>query len=164
MDNTTLMKDFREFLQLFNENQVDYLVVGGFAVGSYGYPRATSDIDVWVSMSAENAELVSKSLVEFGFSEKTVQSERFTKPDQIFQMGVPPIRVDILTTIGGVDYAECKARAEVRKLDGMMVPMISLEDLKTNKQATGRHKDLDDLEKLTEISSKQPPQGGTTNE
>ncbi|QDT01207.1 nucleotidyltransferase [Adhaeretor mobilis] len=148
MENTTLPKDFREFLQLLNANHVEYLVVGGFAVGLHGYPRATSDIDIWISTDQENSLKIAKSLVEFGFAASSIDAKRFTFADQIFQIGRAPIRIDLLTSIPGVEFEACVARSEKYILDEITIRAINLEDLRTNKLASGRSKDLDDLENL----------------
>ena len=141
-----LPNDFKEFLRLLNSHQVSYLLVGGFAVGFHGYPRATSDIDVWVEISEPNATKLVAAIDEFGFSEVTV--DLFLQPEKIIRMGVPPMRIEILTTISGVDFDACYPNRLDETMDGVPVPIISLEDLKKNKLASGRHKDLNDLEQL----------------
>jgi predicted nucleotidyltransferase len=122
--------------------------VGGFAVGYYGYPRATADIDFWVAISEENAEKLVNVLTEFGFGVENLSVDLFLKENQIVRMGHPPIRVELLTTISGVEFEECYADRKLVDIDGVEVSIISLEDLKRNKTASGRHKDLDDLDHL----------------
>jgi hypothetical protein len=146
MATTLLPPDFREFLQLLNSHKVEYLLIGGYAVGFYGYPRATADMDVWVSTIAENVERVISTLEEFGFAGVTV--DLFRKEKQVIRMGVPPLRIEVLTGISGVEFEECYAKRAVAMLDGVEVNLISLEHLKQNKKASGRHKDLNDLEHL----------------
>ncbi len=148
MDAPLLTDDFKEFLRLFNANRVDYLLVGGYAVGLHGYPRATVDLDVWVRATPVNAEQVLRSLRDFGFDLPTLQSSLFTDPRSIVRFGTPPFRIEVMTSIDGVDYDACRARAVEFTLDGLHVPVISLADLKVNKRAAGRHKDLADLDNL----------------
>ena len=137
--------DFSEFLRSLDANGVEYLLVGGFAVALYGYPRATADLDVWISRRRENAERVVSSLREFGFDTPELVPELFEQPDGIIRMGTAPIRIEILNDIDGVDFDDCITRAEQRTLSGTKVRVIGLEDLKANKRASGRPKDLDDL-------------------
>ena len=142
----TLPLDFKEFLQLLNSHRVEYLLIGGYAVGFYGYPRATADMDVWVNAMPENAKKLVEVLKDFGFGE--VEAELFLKQEQIIRMGAPPLRIELLTSISGVSFRDCyKKRTDV-DIDGVEVSLISLEDLKVNKKASGRYKDLDDLEHL----------------
>jgi predicted nucleotidyltransferase len=146
MDMILLPPDFKEFLQLLNSHKVRYLLVGGYAVGYYGYPRATADMDTWVATDAENVERVLAALAEFGFAE--VDPELFAKEHQVLRMGVPPLRIELLTGVSGVEFEECYSKREVVNLGGVEINLISLEDLKTNKAASGRYKDLNDLEHL----------------
>lgn len=143
-----LPDDFKEFLRSLNSNEVEYLVIGGFAVGYYGYPRATNDLDVWVAQTELNARRVVAAVQEFGFSTPELGPELFLKPDSIVRMGIPPMRVELLTTISGVEFDTCYHDRVQGELDGVPVALISLEDLKQNKRAAGRYKDLDDLEQL----------------
>jgi hypothetical protein len=140
--------EFKEFLQLLNSNGVEYLLVGGFSVGYYGYPRATGDIDVWINTSKENAANVTKALVEFGFDEANVNPQSFRRKNKVFRMGVPPLQIDILTDVSGVAFKACYKKRVIAEIDGIQVSVISLVHLKQNKRASGRHKDLDDLEHL----------------
>jgi hypothetical protein len=138
-----LNQDFKEFIQSLNDNDVRYLVVGGYAVAQHGHPRYTKDIDIWVEMSAENATQVIKALAQFGFA-----SLGLTESDQIIQLGYPPSRIDILTTLSGVEFSECYSSHVVAELEEVSVNFIDLENLKKNKKATGRYQDLADLENL----------------
>jgi hypothetical protein len=140
--------DFKEFLSLLNANSVEYLIIGGYAVGYHGYPRATNDIDIWIAIHPENAHRMVKALREFGFNTPELSPELFLKEQQIVRMGVPPMRIEVTTGISGVSFDECYAERVVDTLDGMEVNLISLHHLKTNKKASGRHKDLNDLENL----------------
>ena len=143
-----LPPDFKEFLKLLTFHQIRYLLIGGYAVGYYGYPRATADMDIWIGMNPKNAGEVVTALKEFGFNVPDLSVEVFLKPNQIIRMGMPPVRIEILTTISGVSFEECYPERVVDELDGVQVNLISLRHLKINKKAFGRHKDLDDLENL----------------
>lgn len=149
MATVHLPPDFKEFLQLLNSRQVEYLLIGGYAVGYYGYPRATADMDIWIAIEPENATKVVKVLQEFGFGVEELTPDLFLEEEQIIRMGIPPMRIELLTTISGVSFEECYAARQVDVLDGVKVNLISLEHLKINKKASGRHKDLNDLENLS---------------
>jgi predicted nucleotidyltransferase len=143
-----LNQDFKEFIQSLNDNGVRYLVVGGYAVALHGYPRYTKDMDIWVEMTSENASKILKALDQFGFGSLDVKASDFTLPDQTLQLGYPPRRIDILTTIPGIEFPECYPSRTTVELDGVSVNFIDLENLKKNKKATGRHQDMADLENL----------------
>jgi hypothetical protein len=148
MDEPLLTADFREFLRMLNAHRVDYLLVGGYAVGIHGYPRATIDLGVWVRAEPENADRVIAAVRDFGFDPLTLRQQLFVDPRSIVRFGVPPFRIEVMTTIDGVEFSPCWSRALTCDLDGVSVPVISLADLKVNKRAAGRHKDLNDLENL----------------
>ena len=148
MATVRLPPDFKEFLQLLNSHQVEYLLIGGYAVGYYGYPRATADMDIWIAVQPENANKIVTVLREFGFDVDNLRPELFLKPEQIIRLGVPPFRIEILTSISGVSFDECYAKRNIVDLDDVPVNLISLKHLKLNKKASGRHKDLNDLENL----------------
>jgi len=133
---------------LLNLKKVKYLVVGGYAVGYYGYPRATGDIDIWISPELENAERLVEVFREFGFNVPELSTELFLKENQITRIGVPPLRLEILTTVSGLNFNDCYPTRTIAALDEVEVSFISLEQLKVNKRAANRFKDLDDLEKL----------------
>ncbi len=143
-----LNPDFREFVQSLNDNGVRYLVVGGYAVALHGYPRYTKDFDVWIEMSPDNADRMVAALEQFGFASLGLRAEDFLVPDQIIQLGYPPNRIDILTTLPGVEFAECYPHRVVVDVDGVPVNFIDLENLKRTKRASGRFQDLADLENL----------------
>jgi hypothetical protein len=145
MVTTRLPSDFKEFIQLLNTHGVDYLVVGGYAVAFYGYPRATADLNVWVGTTPENARKLVEVLDEFGFGSPDVQEDLFLKDHQSIRMGMPPLRIEILTTISGVEFGNCFGRRRADAFDGVNVSLIAREDLETNKRAAGRPRDLDDL-------------------
>jgi hypothetical protein len=142
-----LQADLKEFLSLLNSNSVEYLLIGGYAVGYHGYPRPTGDLDVWIAMQPENAGRVVKALKEFGF---TAPLGKFLEENSVVRMGVPPNRVEILTTIDGVSFEECYPLRVTSLIDGISVNVISLPHLRLNKKASGRLKDLSDLENLPE--------------
>ena len=143
-----LMDDFREFLKLLNSNGVDYLLIGGYAVGVHGYVRATGDMDIWIRRSPENARRVETALLEFGFAVPSLSSDLFLAEDNVVRMGVPPFRLEVLTTISGVDFGECFPERLVVDFSGIEVPVISLPRLRQNKKSAGRSKDLADLDHL----------------
>jgi hypothetical protein len=140
--------DFKEFLKLLNENSVRYLLIGGYAVGYHGYPRATNDMDVWIAIQPENAQRVVNTLKEFGFDHPELIPELFLQENKIIRMGHPPMRLEISTGISGVEFEECYASRIVDTLDGVEITIIDLPHLKANKKAAGRLKDLADLENL----------------
>ncbi|MBN2411006.1 hypothetical protein JXQ31_04885 [candidate division KSB1 bacterium] len=145
---TSLPQDFKEFLRLLNENNVEYLLIGGYAVGYHGYPRATVDLDLWVATDEKNAQRVVDVLRIFGFDVPELSVNLFTEQKKIVRMGVPPIRIEILSHIDGVDFDECFAKKIIDSIDGVPVNIIDLECLKKNKRASGRLKDLTDLDYL----------------
>lgn len=141
----SLPPDFKEFLRLLNSHGVEYLLVGGYAVGYYGYPRATADMDIWVARTPQNADKLVTVLKEFGFDVPELSPELFLKENQVIRMGVPPFRIEIVTSASGVTFEECYAARVRAVIDDLEVNIISLDHLKANKKAIGRHKDLDDL-------------------
>ena len=143
-----LNQDFKEFIQYLNDNSVRYLVVGGYAVAIHGHPRYTKDIDIWIEMSSENAKNLLKALKEFGFGSLGLKSQDFLTPDQIIQLGYPPNRIDLLTTIDGVDFADCFPTKLEIIVDDIKINFIDLNNLRKNKKASGRFQDLADLENL----------------
>jgi hypothetical protein len=143
-----LPPDFKEFLQLLNAHDVRYLLIGGYAVAYHGYPRATVDLGVWVAIDPQNAERVVLALREFGFDLPQLQASLFLEPDNVVRMGMPPMRLELLTSVSGVAFEACYANRVVDVVDGVEIDFISLSDLKRNKQASGRHRDLNDLENL----------------
>jgi len=143
-----LPPDFKEFLKLLNAHQVEYLLIGGYAVGYHGYPRATADMDIWIAMDPANARKIVAVLKEFGFNLPDLSPELFLKEWQVIRLGVPPVRIEIATTISGVNFRECYAEKVLGELDGEQVKLIGLKHLKINKKASGRHQDLADLENL----------------
>jgi hypothetical protein len=143
-----LPPDFKEFLRLLNAHQVEYLLIGGYAVGYHGYPRATVDMDIWIGTNRANAERIVAALKEFGFDPPDLSTELFLKEWQVVRLGVPPIQIELVTTVSGVNFAECYAERIRDELDGVKINLISLKHLKINKKASSRHQDLADLENL----------------
>ena len=143
-----LNQDFREFIASLNDNQVRYLVIGGYAVALHGHPRYTRDLDVWLELSEANAARIVRALEEFGFGSLGLVEADFLEPDQIIQLGYPPTRIDLITTPAGVEFGECyESRVEV-EIEGVNVRFIDLENLKKSKRAAGRKQDMADLENL----------------
>ena len=149
-----LTKDFREFLQLLNENQAEYIVVGGQAVIYYGYVRFTGDLDVWINNTETNAQKMITVLNEFGFESLGLSKMDFMENDAIIQLGYEPDRIDIMTSVAGLDFATSYRRAVKTEYDGEEIFLLSLDDLKINKKAAGRLQDLTDLEKLKNTKKK----------
>jgi hypothetical protein len=145
-----LARDFKEFLKSLNSNNVEYLLIGGYAVGIYGHIRATNDLDVWVNISPENAARIDHALRQFGFARAQLASDLFLARNNVVRMGVPPIRIEILTSISGVEFDSCYTEREMVPIEEIVVPVISLARLRENKAASGRAKDLADLESLPE--------------
>jgi predicted nucleotidyltransferase len=144
-----LPPDFKEFLKLLKSKNIRYLLIGGYAVGYHGYPRSTNDMDIWIEIDPKTAEQMVLALKEFGFDTPQLSKEPFLKKNSIVRMGIAPMRIEIFTTISGVDFEECFQQRIIDEIDGIEVNIISLEQLKVNKKASGRHKDLDDFENLS---------------
>lgn len=145
-----LSQDFKEFIQLLNVHKVEYLVVGGYAVAIHGFPRTTGDIDFWMKPSQENAERVVKSLIEFGFGSLDISIDDFIKNDSVVQLGFPPNRIDIMTSVSGLTFDECLKNKKEVEFEGEKINFISLHHLRINKKSTGRDKDNLDLKNLPE--------------
>jgi hypothetical protein len=143
-----LVKDFEAFVELLNKNEVKYLVVGGYAFAIHAYPRFTNDIDFLILNSRSNAEKVILSLNEFGFTSSNISPEDLMTEEKVIQLGQPPYRIDILTSIDGVTFTDAWGRKVTGKYGEQTLYFISKEDLILNKKASGRKKDLDDLEDL----------------
>jgi predicted nucleotidyltransferase len=144
----TLPPDFKEFLKLLKEHDVRYLLIGGYAVGYHGYPRATDDMDIWVAIHPDNASKLVAALRDFGMHDPDLKPELFLQKPKIIRMGFAPLRLEISTTISGVEFEECYTERIIEILDGVEISLIDLENLKQNKRASGRSKDIADLENL----------------
>jgi hypothetical protein len=143
-----LAQDFREFIQSLNDNHVRYLIVGGYAVAFHGHPRYTKDLDVWLWVDEQNAEKMVKALEQFGFASLGLTADDFLEPGTIIQLGYPPNRIDLITKLVGVDFETCYVNRVEEQLDDVILPFIDLDNLKKNKNASGRLQDLADLENL----------------
>lgn len=141
--------DFKEFVELLQKHNVEYLIVGGYAVGFHGYPRFTGDLDIWLKLSESNANNMLKVVADFGFASLGLRVEDFLTHGNIIQLGYPPLRIDLLNKIDGVTFEECYKHKHSVVQDGFQYNFISYEDLLKNKQASGRYKDKDDLEYFT---------------
>jgi predicted nucleotidyltransferase len=148
MVTNQIPSDFKEFLKLLNKNKIEYLLIGGYAVNYYGYVRPTGDMDIFVGRNKLTAKRLVNTLIEFGFNLPELNIDLFLKEKSIIRMGVPPLRLEISTYIDGVEFIEGYRNREVIKIDELDVNLISLEDLKKTKKASGRYKDLNDLENL----------------
>lgn len=143
-----LPNDFREFLSLLIRNDVKFLLIGGYAVGLYGHVRATNDIDVWIEASQDNAHRAELALRQFGFDVPSLTPELLIRPGKITRMGLPPLRIEVLNAISGMEFGPAFSRALHFEVDGLSIPVISLDDLILNKKSSGRTKDLADVEEL----------------
>lgn len=143
-----LPPDFKEFLKLLNSEQIEYLIVGGYAVSYHGYPRPTGDLDVWVPTDSGTAAKLVRALAKFGFADAGATEELFRTRERVVRMGVPPVRIELLTSVSGVDFASCHARRVSAVLDGVDVAVIGRDDLIANKIAAGRDRDRDDVHRL----------------
>ncbi len=154
--NPMLTSDFKEFAALLNSSKVEYLIVGGYALAAYGHPRYTGDLDFWIGTDTQNAYKLLEALGKFGFGGLGINLEDFITPNRVIQLGYPPGRIDLLTSIDGVDFVDCHARRMVLPVDGLELSFIAMEDFKTNKLAVGRHQDLADLEALDRLRGNAP--------
>ena len=148
-----LNRDFKEFAELLNAHGVEYLVVGGYALAAHGHPRYTGDIDFWLKPEHDNLARLLTALNAFGFGSLGLTADDFVA-DTVVQLGQPPRRIDLLVNIDGVEFSGCWQRRETVELSGVRLHVIGVDDFKANKRATGRLKDLADLESL---DPKRPP-------
>lgn len=142
--------DFKDLLELFNAHQVEYMIVGGYALAFHGAPRYTGDVDIFVNPASENAQRILTALDEFGFGSLGLTVGDFERPDNIVQLGVPPVRIDLITSITGVSWEDALSDCVDGKYGELPVKYIGLNEFISNKRATGRKKDLSDLEALGE--------------
>ena len=141
-----LPPEFSRFLSSLNRHAVDYLVIGGYAVIFHGYVRTTADIDIWVAVNPGNAGRVEAAIRDAGFNPPWLKAEIFLRRGGVFRIGVEPLRLEIVTQIDGVEFEKCHAGRVETQLDGLRVPFLNLDDLKANKSAAARPKDLADLD------------------
>lgn len=151
-----LSPDFRDFLSLLNSEQIEYLVIGGYAVAHYGYVRYTMAIDLWVAVSPVNLDRLRAALHRFGFAAQSLPDPLFQPPRSVLRMGMPPNRIEVLSEISGVSFGECFDRRVNIEVDGIRIPVLALHDLVANKKASGRPKDLGDVGELMKARSGQP--------
>jgi hypothetical protein len=121
-------------------------------VAYHGYPRTTGDVDIWIAANQDNAKKVVNVMKEFGFNDPSLSEEIILKENQVIKMGVPPLRIELFTTISGVDFQSCYVNKIDEDIDGVRISFINLENLKQNKKASGRHIDLNDLEKPIQLN------------
>jgi hypothetical protein len=146
MAQRQLPEDFKDFIKFLNANKVTYLLLGGWAVGIHGNPRATKDIDFLIAVDDANLKRLRKAMYEFGAP--TINMGIFKEKGNFFRMGRPPIQIDIITDAAGIDIKSCYSRKHIVVVNDLEISVISKEDLIKNKKATGRHRDLDDAEIL----------------
>lgn len=146
--STTLNSDYSDLLRTFVAEKVDFLLIGAHALALHGLPRFSEDIDIWTRATPKNAQRVYDALATFGAPMIDVAAEDFARPDVVYQIGIAPIRIDILTDISGVSFDDAWARRMETTIDGIPVCVIGRDDLIANKRATGRPKDLLDAEAL----------------
>lgn len=147
--------DFRDMLCALRDENAEFLVVGAYALAVHGISRATSDFDIWIRASSENAQRVWRALARFGAPMDRLTIDDFQNPDMVVQIGVVPHRIDMITAIEGVDFDEAWGRRVTGDFDGVFAPVISAADMIVNKQSTGRAKDQGDAERLKELLKRQ---------
>ncbi len=145
-----VQKDFRELLELFNANKVEYAIIGGYALAFHGAPRYTGDIDLLVKPDKENAQKILNVLKDFGFSSLTLASDDFSLPEKVVQLGVPPVRIDIITSITGLTWEQIAPNRVKGVYGDVPVYYIGRQEFIINKKAISRHKDLADIDALEE--------------
>jgi predicted nucleotidyltransferase len=152
-----LFPDFRDLLAAFDASGVEYVLIGGYAVIFHGRPRATKDLDLLVAIDAGNRERLARALVDFGATPDVVESARKMTATEIVYFGASPLRVDLLGSASGIDFATAYSRAVETTLDGVRVRVLALDDLIANKRASGRPRDLDDCRELERVRAKRGP-------
>ncbi|MFO7708794.1 MAG: hypothetical protein R6V84_11520 [Desulfobacterales bacterium] len=145
-----IQSDFRDLLESFNKHKVEYLIVGGYALAFHGAPRYTGDLDIFINASADNADRILNALKEFGFGSAGLSVQDFSEPNKVIQLGYPPVRIDIVTSISGVSWAEAFQNRVGGKYGETPVFFIGREQFVVNKRTVGRKRDLADLEALGE--------------
>jgi predicted nucleotidyltransferase len=152
-----LNEDYRDILRALSDEKVRFLLVGAYAMAVHGYPRATMDIDIWVMPSPQNADAVLRALVRFGAPLHNLTREDLQRDGIVFQIGVAPRRIDIITTASGLEFEEAYNRSLSVNIDGIEVHVPSINDLILNKRASGRTKDLADAEALKSLGDPERP-------
>lgn len=138
--------DFKEFIELLNKHSVQYLIVGGYAVGFHSRPKFTNDIDFWINNSLENAELILRVLKDFGFEKLDITIEDLISPNKIIQLGMEPMRIDIMTSVSGLEFNNSFKNKVVTNYLDTTAYFININDLIQNKRKSGRKKDLYDID------------------
>jgi hypothetical protein len=147
-------RDFLDMLSVLSEEGVEFLIVGAHALAVHGHPRATGDLDVWINPTSDNAARALRALQRFGAPLHDLTTDDLSRPTVVFQIGLPPSRIDILTGISGVSFPEAWERRVIVTIEGLSIGILGRDDFITNKRAVGRQKDLSDLALL----------GGTTTD
>ena len=148
-----LNEDYKEMLQNLLDQKVEFLVVGAYALAAHGYPRATGDMDIWIKPDEKNSKKVYKALARFGAPINEIREDEFSQPGLIFQIGVVPRRIDIITKIDAVEFDEADSDKIFVDIDDLKIPVLSIDKLIKNKMATGREKDLLDAKLLKKRTS-----------
>jgi hypothetical protein len=143
-----VQQDFKELFELFNRHRVEYMVIGGYALAFHGAPRYTGDMDIYVKPDTQNSERIMRALEDFGFGDTDLSVEDFVYPEKVIQLGVPPVRIDIITSITGVAQDEAFAEKLKGTYGDTEVYYIGRQQFIANKKATGRKRDIADLESL----------------
>ena len=151
-----LNEDYKDMLQALVDEKVSFLLVGAYALAAHGYPRATMDIDIWVRPSPDNADAVLRAIRRFGAPLHNLTKADLEKEDTVFQIGVAPRRIDIITAASGLSYEEASSHAIAVEIEGITVRIPSVNDLIRNKRASGRTKDIADAEALEELTGSEP--------
>ncbi len=147
-----LNEDYKEILQLLADENVKFILVGAYALAAHGYPRATMDIDLWIMPSLDNAEAVLRALKRFGAPLEELTIADLQKEDTVFQIGVAPRRIDLITGVSGLQFEKAFAHSLEIDIEGIKIHILSVDDLIQNKNATGRIKDLADVEVLKKLT------------
>ncbi len=147
----TLAQDFEDFVKLLNQHAVEYMVVGGYALAFHGKPRHTGDLDIWINISEDNALKLLSVIRDFGFASMGFEKEDFLRPGYISQIGYPPIRIDILNSIDGIEFGEAVKNMRKIAVDDFMVNYIGASDFIKNKEASGRTQDIADIKEIKKI-------------
>ncbi len=154
-----LNKHFQDFLGLLEKHKVEYVVVGGYAVGVHGFPRYTGDLDVFVAIGRENADRLLKVFDEFGFASLNLKTGDFLEPDTVIEIGREPMKIQVLTGIDGISFERCRSDRILVNVSGLQIPFIGFDSLLANKAASPRNRDRIDLEELTRLRGLQRDRG-----
>ena len=147
-----LPEDFKDFIKLLNDQQVNYLIVGGYAVGFHSRPKFTQDLDIWIENSEENARRVQSVLRDFGFGDLEITEKDLTNPDIVVQLGYAPLRIDLMTGVSGLSFSEAFQEKVKGHYFGIATYFVSVSDLIKNKKASGRDKDIQDIKWIQKYS------------